>query len=76
MYTDRMFIDAELYSGISDNMEINIQKAVQIPVTADGQTNTVTTLPVTVENSWKSDIKVGENDIVEPAQDSRSRKGL
>ena len=31
-------IDTELYSGISDNMEINIRKAVQIPVTADGGT--------------------------------------
>ena len=69
-------IDAELYSGISDNMEINIQKAVQIPVTADGQTNTVTTLPVTVgELLEELDIKVGENDIVEPAQDHVLEKG-
>lgn len=69
-------IDVELYSVVSDDMEINIQKAVQIPVTADGQTQTITTLPVTVGELLKElDIKVGENDIVEPAQDHLLQKG-
>lgn len=45
-------------------------------MTADGQTNTVTTLPVTVgELLEELDIKVGENDIVEPAQDHVLEKG-
>lgn len=63
-------IDVQMYDGIEDNMEINITKALQIPVTADGETKTVTTLPVTVEELLKElEIKVGENDIVEPAMD-------
>ena len=41
-------IDVQMYDGISDDMEINITKALQIPVTADGQTQVITTLPVTV----------------------------
>lgn len=63
-------IDVQMYDGISDNMEINITKALQIPVTADGKTQTVTTLPVTVgELLEKLEIEVGEKDIVEPAID-------
>lgn len=69
-------IDTELYAGISDNMEINIKKAAQIPVTADGKTQTFTTLPITAEELLKElEIKVGENDIVEPAMDHVLRKG-
>lgn len=69
-------IDTELYSGISDNMEINIRKAVQIPVTADGKTEVVTILPMTAEELLKElDIKVGEKDIVEPALDHKLQKG-
>ena len=63
-------IDVQMYDGISDDMEINITKALQIPVTADGQTQVITTLPVTVgELIDELGIKVGENDIVEPAAD-------
>ena len=62
-------IDVQMYDGISDEMEINITKALQIPVTADGKTITVTTLPVTVgELLEELEIKVGKDDIVEPAQ--------
>ncbi len=69
-------IDVELYSGISDNMEINIQKAVQIPVTADGKTEIVTILPITAgELLDELGIKVGDNDIVEPALDHKLQKG-
>ena len=63
-------IDVQMYDTISDNMEINITKALQIPVTADGETSAVTTLPVTVEELLKElEIKVGKDDIVEPALD-------
>ena len=67
-------IDVQMYDGISDDMEINITKALQIPVTADGQTQVITTLPVTVgELIDELGIKVGENDIVEPALDQMLR---
>jgi len=63
-------IDVQMYDTISDNMEINITKALQIPVTADGETSAVTTLPVTVEELLKElEIEVGKDDIVEPAPD-------
>ncbi len=63
-------IDVQMYDGISDDMEINITKALQVPVTADGETVTVTSLPVTVgELLEELDITVGKDDIVEPAQE-------
>ncbi len=69
-------IDVELYTGISNDMEINIQKAVQIPVTADGETTVVTTLPIKVEDLLEEmNIKVGEEDIVEPEAGHVLRKG-
>lgn len=69
-------IDVQLYKGISDGMEINIKKAAQIPVTADGKTNNVVTQPVTVEELLeKLEIKVGKHDIVEPALDHVLFKG-
>lgn len=69
-------IDVEFYDVISDNMEINIQKAVQVPVTADGKTQTVTILPTTVEELLKElEITVGEIDIVEPDMNHTLQKG-
>lgn len=69
-------IDVQMYDGIDDNMEINITKALQIPVTADGETTTVTTLPVTVgELLEELEIKVAEEDIVEPAEDQMLKAG-
>ncbi len=69
-------IDVQLYDVISDGMEINISKAVQIPVTADGKTQIITTLPVTVEELLDElEIEVGEDDIVEPAEDHVLQKG-
>ena len=69
-------IDVELYKGITDGLEINIKKAVQIPVTSDGVTQTANTLPVTTEELLnKLNITVGENDIVEPAMDKTLYKG-
>lgn len=69
-------IDVEMYDGISDNMEINITKALQISVTADGKTETVTTLSATVEDLLKElEIKVGKDDIVEPALDQELKTG-
>ncbi len=69
-------IDVQLYDVITDGMEINIQKTVDIPVTADGQTQVVTTMPVTVsELIDELGIKVGENDIVEPSMDHVLVKG-
>lgn len=69
-------IDVELYTGISNDMEINIQKAVHIPVTADGETNVITTLPIKVEDLLKElDIEVGKEDIVEPDMEHTLRNG-
>ena len=69
-------IDVELYDGISDGMEINIKKTVDIPVTADGDTQVVTTMPITTEELLAElEITVGENDIVEPALDHVLVKG-
>lgn len=69
-------IDVELYTGISNNMEINIKKAANIPVTADGKTIVVTTLPIKVEDLLEElEIKVGEDDIVEPEVGHVLRKG-
>ena len=42
-------IDVEYYDRITDDMEINIKKAASIPVTADGETVSVTTQPITVK---------------------------
>ncbi len=69
-------IDVELHNMITDGMEINIKKAASIPVTADGETKTIITQPVTTaELLEKLEIKVGENDIVEPALDKVLFKG-
>lgn len=69
-------IDVELYKGISDEMVINIKKAAQIPVTADGKTINAITQPVTVKELLdKLEIKVGEHDIVEPSLDHVLFKG-
>ena len=69
-------IDVELHDGISDGMEITIKKAAQIPVTADGKTINIITLPVTVAELLEElEITVGEHDIVEPALDKTLFKG-
>lgn len=69
-------IDIEFYKGISNNMEINIKKAITVPVTADGETKSLTTLPCTVEEVIAElGIKLGENDIIEPALDHMLQAG-
>lgn len=69
-------IDVKMYDGITNNLEINIKKALQISVTADGKTKTVTTLPVTVDELLKElEITLGEKDIVEPAINQMLKKG-
>lgn len=69
-------IDVQMYDVITDGMEINIQKTVDIPVTADGRTQVVTTMPVTVKDLIDElGITVGEDDIVEPAMDHVLVKG-
>ncbi len=69
-------IDVELYKGISDGMEINIKKAAQIPVKADGKTINFVTQPVTVKELLEElEIKVGKDDIVEPGLDHTLFKG-
>ncbi len=69
-------IDVELYNGIRNDMVITIKKAALIPVTADGKTVVVTTLPVTVQEFLeKQKIEVGKDDIVEPALDHMLYKG-
>jgi uncharacterized protein YabE (DUF348 family) len=62
-------IDVDLLSIISDGMEINITKA-------DGDTTTITTLPITVQELLENaDIDVGEDDIVEPELTHILQKG-
>ncbi len=69
-------IDVEYYEYIFDGTEINIKKAAQIPVTADGKTTNVITQPVTVKELLDElEIKVGKHDIVEPAFDQVLFKG-
>lgn len=69
-------IDVDLHDNISNNMEIRITKAVDIPVTVDGETEVITILPTTVEEILKKlNVEVGENDIVEPALDKTLGKG-
>ena len=69
-------IDVEFYDRITNDMVINIKKAASIPVTADGTTIVVNTLPVTVEEFLDElEIKVGKDDIVEPTLDHVLRKG-
>ncbi len=69
-------IDVEYYDRITDDMVINIKKAASIPVTADGETVSVITQPVTVKEIIEElEIKVGKDDIVEPAMNHVLRKG-
>lgn len=69
-------IDVEYYDHLFDGTEINIKKAAQIPVTADGKTTNVITQPVTVKELLEElEIKVGKHDIVEPAFDQVLFKG-
>ncbi len=69
-------MDVQYYDHISNGMEINIKKAAQIPVTADGKTINVISLPVTVEELLEElEITVGKHDIVEPSLDHVLFKG-
>ena len=64
-------MDVELDDKIKDGMKIHITKAIDIEVTADGKTVELTTLPLTANEAIaKAGIKVGKNDIVEPAGDT------
>lgn len=61
-------LDVELDDKIKDGMKIHVTKAIDIEVTADGETVEMTTLPLTANEAIaKAGIKVGKNDIVEPA---------
>lgn len=69
-------IDVDMYDIITNNKEINIIKAAQIPLTADGVTRTITTQPITVKEFLeKQHVKVGKHDIVEPDMDYVLYKG-
>ncbi len=64
-------ISVELDAKIKDGMEIRITKAIDIKITADGKTTELTTLPLTAgEAIDMAGVKVGKDDIVEPAQDT------
>lgn len=63
-------LDTSEDTAITGDLKITITKAVSIPVTCDGTTNTVTTTPLTVaELLHKSGITPDSDDIVEPAPD-------
>ncbi len=69
-------LDVELDDKIKDNMEIRVTKAFDIKVKADGKTTKLTTLPITAgEVLDQLGIKVGKNDIVEPAEDTQLKSG-
>ena len=69
-------MDVELDDKIKDNMTIRITKAIDIEVTADGKTVELTTLPLTAREAIaKAGIKVGRNDIIEPAGDTMLATG-
>ncbi len=69
-------IDVDLDDAIVDGLEINIQKAVDISVTADGETQVVRTIPVTVSELLEQiGLEVGDDDIVEPSLDHVLVKG-
>ena len=69
-------LDVELDDKIKDNMEIRVTKAFEIKVKADGKTTKLTTLPITAgEVLDQLGIKVGKNDIVEPAEETALASG-
>lgn len=58
-------IDAEAESTLGRNQIINITRAFQVQVTADGITRQIISVPLTVEEAIsRSGIKLGEEDIV------------
>lgn len=69
-------IDADLEDPVENGMEIHIRKAIHVNIIADGNTVTVTGLPMTVEEALKqAEITCDENDIVEPSMDTVLKKG-
>ncbi len=56
---------------IKDGMTLTVTHAIDVKITADGNTKTVTTLPGTVRDALhQADISLGEMDEVIPAADS------
>lgn len=69
-------INAQLHDGITDEMTINIIKAYDITVKADGQETTYRTLPVTVETVLDElGITLKKDDVVEPELTEKVKKG-
>ena len=70
------YMDVQFYKGISNNMEINIKKAIKISIKADGKKKEMTTLPCTVEELLeKQNIVLDKDDIVEPKLSHKLKKG-
>lgn len=64
-------LDVELDDKIKDGMKIHVTKAITVEVEADGKTTEMTTLPLTAREAIaKAGVKVGKDDIVEPAEDT------
>jgi len=69
-------IDVELEDKIKDNMTIHITKAIHIKVKADGKTQKLTSLPLTVNEAIAlAGVTVGKNDIVEPKGSTMLKTG-
>lgn len=70
------YMDVQFYKGISNNMEINIKKAVRVTIKADGQKRQITVLPCTVaELLEKEEIVLDDDDIVKPGLKHKLKKG-
>jgi len=70
------YMDVQFYDGISNNMEINITKAVSVTLTADGETRVIQRIPTTVEEFLERvNVTYDEDDIVEPALDHVLKEG-
>lgn len=68
-------IDVEMYDAIRDEMCINIIKAYDVKVIADGEEYTYHTLSTTAGDVLDAlDISVAADDIVEPSEDTIVRK--
>lgn len=70
------YMDVQFYDGISNNMEINITKAVSVPLTADGETHVIERIPTTVEEFLERvNVTYDEDDIIEPSLDHVIKEG-
>ena len=69
-------LDVDLRARIKNGMTIRITKAIDVTVKADGEKQTLRTLPLTANEAVAlAGITVGKDDIVEPAGDTMLKTG-